>query len=328
MNRPRLALVPPEQGKLRELEVQLQSSMKAHEDTKSQFENRMNEADSTYREKLEQLENDYQSAVHYVKGTEKMLKKMKEELTKYKSVNSQLQTELESSRGDATVTGTESAAWATERDDMQKSINEIKSSMTMQISSLEGNLAAVQRELAVAQEEGTKRRTEHEELSKSTQQAERELDQLRSENSMLQTRADEAEQRVNMLLDQVGTSVSNYRRQSQIQPLGANGISHTRDQSISTMTDTSSHGDEEGTNDVRGSLALDSLASELETLRTQWESTSRTNYRLSNQFDFEKTPTKETGSGPELNDNLTSWRRRLDEEEKTGGPSSSGGGKA
>ena len=309
----------PEQGKLKELEAQLQNSLKAHDETKTHFESRMQEADSTYREKLEQLENDYQSAVHYVKGTEKMLKKMKEELTKYKSVNSQLQTELESSRSGAEATGAESAAWATERDNLQSSIDEIKSSMSTQISSLEANLASVRRELAVAQEEGAKRKDEHEQLTRSTQQAEKELHELRSENSMLQNQVEEAEKRVNMLLEQVGTSVSNYRRQSQL-PAGANGISHNRDHSISTMTDTSSHGDEEDPNDARGSVALDNLASELETLRTQWESTSRNNYRLSNQFDFERTPTRETGGG-EMSDSLANWRRRLDEEEK--GPSSS-----
>ena len=57
-------------------------------------------------------------------------------------------------------------------------------------------------------------------------------------------------------------------------------------------------------------MALDSLANELETLRTQWESTNR-NYRLSMQSDMDRTPTKETG----LSDSLAEWRRRLDEEE-------------
>src|SRR5208282_5859318 len=53
-------------------------------------------ADSTivFQDRLTQLESDYQSAVHYVKGTEKMIHRMKEELTKYKSQNAFLQTEL------------------------------------------------------------------------------------------------------------------------------------------------------------------------------------------------------------------------------------------
>ena len=69
--------------------------------------------------------------------------------------------------------------------------------------------------------------------------------------------------------------------------------------------------------DNRGSMALDSLANELETLRSHWESTNR-NYRLSAQSDLERTPTKDTYDGTGnggLSDSLAEWRRRLDEEE-------------
>ena len=318
-NSPASRFGTPEQGRLKELEMQLQSSLKSHDETKNQFENRIQEADSTYREKLEQLENDYQSAVHYVKGTEKMLKKMKEELTKYKTVNSHLQSELETSRS---VGGpNESAAWANERESLQSSIDEIKTHMTSQISALEMNLESVQKELSNVREERDRQRSDHEELTRSTKQSGRELEELKNENAMLQKKAEEAEDKVTMLLDQVGNTVTNYRRQSQIPAAAANGISHVREPSASTVTDTSSVGDNENENvNERGSVALDHLASELETLRSQWESTSRNNYRLSNQFDFEKTPTKEsTTSGPELGDGLMNWRRRLDEEEKGGG---------
>lgn len=61
----------------------------------SHIEARMKEADDAYREKIELIENDYQSAVHYVKGTEKMLKRMKDELTKYKRQKERLQTSLD-----------------------------------------------------------------------------------------------------------------------------------------------------------------------------------------------------------------------------------------
>lgn len=88
----------PEQGRLRELEQQLTTSTKAHDELKAFFESREQEADRAYREKLEQLENDYQSAVHYVKGTEKMLKRMKDELARYKTQNVKLQSDLEAAR--------------------------------------------------------------------------------------------------------------------------------------------------------------------------------------------------------------------------------------
>lgn len=73
--------------------------------------------------------------------------------------------------------------------------------------------------------------------------------------------------------------------------------------------------DEPSFPDNRGSVALDSLANELETLRTHWESTNR-NYRLSTHSDIDRTPTKETHDGGGLSDSLAEWRRRLDVEEE------------
>lgn len=99
-NSPGSRLGTPDQNRLRELELQLQTNLKAHEEAKATFESREQEADRQFREKLEQLENDYQSAVHYVKGTEKMLKRMKDELSKYKTQNTRLQSELENVKGE------------------------------------------------------------------------------------------------------------------------------------------------------------------------------------------------------------------------------------
>lgn len=308
----------PEQSRLRELDQQLQSSIKSHEETKSQFEARMQEADSTYKEKLEQLENDYQSAVHYVKGTEKMLKKMKEELTKYKQQNSQLTTELEATKSAGTTAAEgDNTAWAAERKQLQSSMDEMKTQTTQHITLLETNIAKLRSELNTIQSQREQQAVSHAELTRNSQRIAKELEDLKSENSMLEQRAEEAEHRVTMLLDQVGQSVGNYRRQSQLQPLphGLNSINHNRDESTSTLTDASVN-DETISRDERGSVALDNLASELETLRSQWENTSRSNYRLSTQFDSERTPTTES-HGAELSDSLADWRRRLEEEEQT-----------
>ncbi len=337
----------PDQNRLRELEQQLQLSLKAHEEAKSAFDSREQEADRQYREKLEQLENDYQSAVHYVKGTEKMLKRMKDELSKYKSQNTRLQSELESVRGERSGSQSEddAARLAAERDGLQRSLEDIQKQTGLHISTLESQLSSIRAELAAAQAERDQHRLNHEELSKSAQQTRSELTQLKSENSMLENRAMDAEQRVTMLLDQVGQSVGNYRRQSQIHQgappnVNVNG-NHDRQsiQSASSLLPSGSReradssSQDELFTDNRGSLALDSLASELDALKSRWESTSRS-YRLSNQFDFEKTPTKDNsgsggggggtggvgggggGGGAELSENLANWRKRLEDEER------------
>ncbi|PWN53649.1 hypothetical protein IE53DRAFT_301311, partial [Violaceomyces palustris] len=57
-------------------------------------ERELAESNASYKERLAQLENDYQTAVQFVKGTEKMLRKMKDELTKHKTANASLQAEV------------------------------------------------------------------------------------------------------------------------------------------------------------------------------------------------------------------------------------------
>lgn len=333
MDSPAYRLDTPDNTRLRELEQELEASRQAHQETKSLVESRELEADKTYREKLELLENDYQSAVHYVKGTEKMLKRMKDELTKYKKQNERLQSELDGaqrSQSERSMGPEAAAEWEQERNSLQKEIEEIQRSVKESHSQLEAQMAQVRSELYAAQQERDHYRQNNEQAQKqlahTAQQARSELDQLKNENSMLETRAIDAEQKVTLLLDQVGTSVGNYRRQSQ----QLNGHGHARGLSNISTTSTNppnfraghSHTDSTdpsnpasgNTENNRNSLALDSLASELETLRSHWADTHRT-YRLSNQFDFERSaPNSAVGTG-NMSDSLASWRKRLDAEE-------------
>ncbi|PWN27111.1 hypothetical protein BDZ90DRAFT_220990 [Jaminaea rosea] len=64
-------------------------------------ERELADATSSYRERMSQLESDYQTAVQFVKGSEKMLRRMKDELTKYKTENASLQSELATTRSGA-----------------------------------------------------------------------------------------------------------------------------------------------------------------------------------------------------------------------------------
>lgn len=312
----------PEQTRLKELEQQLEASFRTHQDTKSSFESREQEAEKVYREKLEQLENDYQSAVHYVKGTEKMLKRMKDELSRYKAQNARMVTELEDaqkSNSDRALDQHTHAEWEEERKTLRREVEEMQASVKDTVSQLESQLQEIRNDLKATQEERDQYRSNSEQaqqhLAGLTHQARADLDQLKSENTLLESRALDAEQKVSLLLDQVESSVDNYRRQSQ--HIQSNGIpGHQRNTSATSAQAGHTRGDSLSQEtsfgpDNRSSVALDSLASELETLRTHWETTNR-NYRLSSQFDFERTPTSAHG---ELSDSLASWRRRLDLEE-------------
>jgi len=253
-------------------------------------------ADSTvvFQDRLAQLESDYQSAVHYVKGTEKMIRRMKEELTKYKSQNAFLQTELhdlkrQSFRGETVI------EWETEKERLVKEIENLQvmqksdaDAMSDQIKSLQSRLdkhnqerdtfkaqlSQVQKELDTASERSKQLEAELTRLKNddSKSQLENELivarataKRLEQENQQLESRATEAEEKVSHLLDQVETSVDTYRRS--IIPKRTDGTSppiSPRSSSVGNRT----------------SVALDSLAHELDQLRSHWESSSH-RYRLS-----------------------------------------------
>jgi hypothetical protein len=326
----------PEQTRLRELEHQLSASIKAHDDLKNSFETREQEADKTFREKLEQLENDYQSAVHYVKGTEKMLKRMKDELSRYKTQNAKMQSDLDAAHKSLETSGSQasgsSAEWEAERAQFQQSISDLQERSSSSIATLEAQILQMKEDLDQAAIEKQLSRTEHERLNKellaAAEQSRADLEQLKQENNHLESRASDAEHKVNMLLEQVQTSVGHYRRQSQ-HGQGTNGISRTHSNASSNTVsggqgrpraDSIVSQDSTTFPDNRGSMALDSLANELDALRSHWESTNR-NYRLSSQLDLERTPTKNDSEGPALmSDSLAEWRRRLDEDERVGVP--------
>lgn len=330
----------PEQGgagRLKELEQQLSASTKSHDELKTFFETREQEADRAYREKLEQLENDYQSAVHYVKGTEKMLKRMKDELARYKTQNVKLQSDLEAARN---VQPAEAPAeWETERSKLHQSISELQHETKSSIGNLERQILQLKQDVTTAEQARGQSQNDYESVKKqlvaAAERSREELNQLKSENHLLENRASDAEHRVTMLLDQVESSVGHFRRQSHhgAPGSGTNGIV-TRTYSDASSNNTAGGGrpradsavsqDEPSSAsfpDNRGSMALDSLANELESLRSHWESTNR-NYRLSMQSDMDRTPTKETYDGNVqggLSDSLAEWRRRLDEEESRSG---------
>ena len=314
----------PEQTRLRDLEQQLDASNKAHQETKSSFEQREQEAEQQYRERVEQLEGDYQSAVHYIKGTEKMLKRMKDELARSKSTNVKLQGDLEAAATNGTTrSADDEAGWENERAGLKKEIDQLQSHVKTSISQLEVQLTQVRSELKTVQDERNLYKENsiqsERQITEITQQARAELEQMKSENQLLEFRAQDAEEKVTTYLNQMEMSVDNQRRQSR--PIDVNGESgHTRVPSNGTIDRDSASVSSIYGPDNRTSLALDNLTSELNALRSHWETNSKN--RLSTTFDFEKGLTSPIA--PEYSNNLADWRRRLDVEEATAGGRQSG----
>lgn len=338
----------PEQMRLRELEQQLAAAQSALEETRAQAAAHAQESESTYRDKLAQLENDYQSAVHYVKGTEKMLKQLKEQLSRYKGENTKLKEQvmeleerLKAEGSGSRDAGAPPGDWEEQQKSLQAEVDRLQTELKETAARLEQQVESIRQELSEVQRERDEAVHNSEEANRRLESSRRDLEQLQQENALLERRAQDAEQKVSTLLDQVELSVDNYRRRSRQLQAGLNADNlgggaggagtngggrssgphalgspgHVRQDSSEAE---SLYG---GVGGARNSAALDSLANELETLRSHWEATNK-NYRLSSTFDFDAAPASATSAGHGagaassslgLSESLADWRKRLDE---------------
>ncbi|MBE3049708.1 hypothetical protein IMZ48_45870 [Candidatus Bathyarchaeota archaeon] len=316
----------PDHARIRDLEKQLAAETSSHEESRNSMMAALQSSEAQYRDKLAQLEQDYNSAIAYLKTTEKMLKKLKEEHSAYKTENKRLRAEVDDLEDRAEGLGSQEAPddWMSERGTLQRQIESLQDEVRETADQLEARLESVTTDLESAKSDRDGATKSAEEVARKLEANKQDLEELQEENHLLEQRAQDAEERVNLLLDQVGTSVGNYRRQSRqvVLPVGGtNGagitVSHARNESSE-----SEGGYDSRALDPRNSAALDNLASELETLRSHWETTNK-NYRLSNAFDFDQGagpggPAKKD-ENPGVSESLADWRKRLDVEEKKSG---------
>ncbi|KAI1278931.1 hypothetical protein F5Y07DRAFT_58139 [Xylaria sp. FL0933] len=306
----------PDVTRAAELERQLAEAAATHEEAKQSFMAQAQETEAAYRERIVQLENDYQSAVHYVKGTEKMLKRMKEELAKSKADNTRLKNENFDLEARVSAPDHSAAAdWEAERSTLEAKVHTLEEEMKASSTHLEQRLAELRKELDTVKLERDNVTKSNESYLQQLTAREKELDQLQQENALVEKRAQEAEEKVSLLLDQVGTSVGNYRRRSRMNSdpnantPTMNGKGHARQESSEAESLYEEFGD------ARNSAALENLASELDMLRSHWETRNKS-YRLSNAFDFETPKRDDEGHGLGLSESLADWRKRLDTEER------------
>jgi chromosome segregation ATPase len=328
----------PDIQRVKELEQQLEANLRAHEDMKTNLEEMQDREGLTrkeYEEKLATLHNDHQAAVKYLRGTEKMLSKMKQELQRVKNQAADYAKELDTMRTkDNDTRGLGHENDASHSDGLQKDLEKMKTDLEAQLSTLHHQLGEREADLNTLRNSHETTQTNFAALQSTHETSRADLERLQRENAHLEERARDAENKVQLLLDQVESSVDNYRRQSSMPNGAANGFGHHRalsNVSASTANFIPAHsrghsrgesmgGDsiysqsvaasETGDNEVpdgRDSLALDNLATELDALRTQWETTNKS-YRISD-LEFEKTP--RSGTTP-TEFGLDNWRRGLE----------------
>lgn len=311
----------PELNRVRELEQQLDVMNKTHEEMRVAFEQREHDVSSQWEEKLAALHNDHQAAVKYLRGTEKMLTKMKSELDRYKTSNAKLEEELSQARS---ATNGGSGDWEAERSAMQTELSNTHDNMKTTVGRLESQLSKLQSEIAYVREEAEAALKQRQQAEATSEQSRLDLETLRRQHAQTEERAREAESRVQMFLDQFESSVDNYRRQSQV-PVGptTNGEpvqGHRTHDSIASEnslysddeTSTPDANTRSGSAATRNSMALDNLASELDALRSHWETTNKA-YRLSDRFEFERTPST---SQDENTETMSQWKKQMKAEDE------------
>ncbi|KAK5707087.1 Negative regulator of mitotic exit [Elasticomyces elasticus] len=328
----------PDLHRVKDLEQQLEASLKSHDEMKAQFEE-VSERDEKmkreYEEKLTALDNDHQAAVKYLRGTEKMLSKMKQELQRVKNENGELRRRVEKAKEDEGVgakgvSADAEAEWEKERNTLRDEVEKAQMELKRNVSNMETRITEMQQQMAHSESELDTARSAHAtstrdltSLQANHSLARGDLERLQQENILLEERARDAENKVQLLLDQVEHSVDNYRRQSRRVSLapgsaglmvngtgghhqrnlsGASGISqstvgtmgmgHTRNlsdtaESTYSVDAPSTTGEGGHGEDGRNSMALDALAGELDALRSHWETTNKS-YRLSDKFEFER----------------------------------------
>ena len=214
------------------------------------------------------------------------------------------------------------AEWEAKEMSLRSELSNVQGTMKTTVTRLETQLVTLQTDLAAARQDAEVAANKTRQAESSATQTRGELDSLRQQYTLVEERAREAENRVQMFLDQFENSVDNYRRQSHVPGGSSNGdiTRHRTHDSIASADSLYSHNDGSSTPEApnnrpastatRNSMALDNLASELDALRSHWETTNKA-YRLSDRFDFERTPTKDSH---DPNEGISQWRDSVDSE--------------
>ncbi|KAF8640758.1 hypothetical protein AX17_000408 [Amanita inopinata Kibby_2008] len=188
----------------------------------SELERKLEETEHSYKTRLHQLEDDYQLAVHYVKGTERMMRRMKDELTRQKNLNSQLQVELDAARGKSSrgingrSTPSEDAPQREQLVEAQRQarqLHEENQELRLRLDTLQKELDLLRDTLVASRKESDHRSNQVEDLRQEVGQLQASLqvarggqdetllEKLSSENAVLRRENEQLSHKIGLLLD-------------------------------------------------------------------------------------------------------------------------------
>ncbi|CCM04210.1 uncharacterized protein FIBRA_06376 [Fibroporia radiculosa] len=188
-------------------------------------ERKLEESEASYKARLQQLEDDYRLTVHYLKGTEKMMRRMKDDLTKQKALNHSLQAELGSvengSRARVNGRNTPSSddgheLLRNQLQDAQRQVQRLNSDnrdLRLRIDTLEHELENMRDNVIASQRESDERLSRIEELEQDVERLQNSLviargghdetllEQLSNENTTLKRENEQLSHKIDLLLE-------------------------------------------------------------------------------------------------------------------------------
>ncbi|KAJ7596845.1 hypothetical protein C8J56DRAFT_918475 [Mycena floridula] len=212
-------------------------------------ERKLEETEKSYKARMQQMEEDYQLAVHYVKGTEKMMRRMRDELTKQKASNTTLQSDLDALRaakssrganGRTTPEGTD--IMRAQLGDSQRQVQRLQNEnreLRDRLDTMENDLDELRENLALSKRDSDDRLNQVEQLQHDIERLQASLavarggseetlvERLSDENSTLRRENEQLSHKIGLLLEVDQPAFGRGRPMS-----GVSGVRDSRSSSV------------------------------------------------------------------------------------------------
>lgn len=265
--------------RIQQLEEQIEAGNRSQDEMRQTYEIREQELRQTRDAEYRALEKECQQMRNGIEKFNTIASTMKKELDKQKEKNRTLREELDQEKHSRSVSNDGQHQSAAEFENERSKLRQLVDNLQTRLQKSQSEYDSQVRELQSAMSERDHHQQQNQQLQRqlaSSRQASTELENLRAENQELRTRTTASEKKVQSLLDTVGSSVNNYRRQSQSMPDLPNGpVGHTRgisSNSIGGDSNYSTHSTTNGLDGNRNSLAqMEAMMNELDSIRGDFE---------------------------------------------------------